>query len=197
MKTWLDFYDYYLTDLPGCTYFAAANAIRQAAQEFCARSHAWRVTMDPTITIAGISSYEFDIDRTQEIVKVLSAKLGGQDFPVLLYEVDESDRGILVLNQREFAVQPTPDADLELVLKVIMKPSNTALGVEDFLYAAYAESIAYGAKYRLMEAFDKPYSNPRGAIANKQRFDDAIGSARVKAAKSYSSAPLRTRASFL
>jgi hypothetical protein len=199
MKDWLSFHDYYLADIPGCTYFAAANQIRMAAQEFCKRSKAWRATLDPVKTVAK-DNYIYDFDRTREIevVKLLSATLDGHPLDPLLPDQDDGrQRGILALNGREFVLFPTPAAGLNVVAKAILAPSNTATGIDDKLYAEYAEAIAFGAKYRLFNTENKPYSNPQAAANNFDLFETAIGRATIRAAKAYSSAPLRTSASFL
>lgn len=199
MKSWIDFYDYYLSNLPGCTFFAAQNALRMAAQEFCDRSKVWRVTMDPVVTVANTSIYDFDITADQEIVKLLSAKLGGQNIAPLAPDQAEmaGTHGILVLNPREFMLLPDPPAGLSLVMKVAFKPSNKSSGVEDWIYTSFAEQIAAGAKARLMAEANKQYSDPKGSADNQMIFDAGIGSAVIKAAKAYSSAPLRTQASFM
>lgn len=197
-KLWSDLQDYYLNDVPGCSQFTAANALRMAAQEFCARTKAWRVTFSAVNTVSGTSVYSFPITSEQEVAKVISAKLAGQDvFPLLHDQAGGRDFGIITLNELEFMLQPTPAAVQALVIKAVLKPSNASTGIEDHLYAAYARAIARGAKAELFGMVNQPFSNPVGAIANKSAFEDDIGRAKIQVAKAYSSAPLRTTASFM
>lgn len=196
MKTWEQFYDYYLRDLPGCSSFAAENELRKAAQDFCQRSLIWRVTMD-TMTLTTADTYDFDITSQQEVAKLLSARLNGQKIdPLTMEQLDDEERGICAISPREFQLSPSPSAGDELILKVALYPSATATGVEDFIYAAHAESIAYGAKARLRMIQGKQYSNPDQAATDEARFERAISKAHMSAAKGYSRAPMRTKASF-
>lgn len=196
MKAWSEFFDYYLRDLPGLTSFAAANELRKAAQEFCRRSLVWRVTMD-TITLTADDIQDFDITSTQEVVKIVSAKLNGQKLALITRDqIDDEEHGICAISSRQFQLYPDPSAGDELDLKVILMPSNTATGVEDVIYADYAEAIAYGAKYRLRRRRDTPYYDPDEAQADEARFERAVSQAHIDAAKGRSRAPLRTKASF-
>jgi hypothetical protein len=196
MKTWEKFYDYYLRDLPGCSSFAAENELRKAAQEFCKRTLAWRATLD-TMTLTTDTLYDFDVSSQEEVAKMLSAKLNGQDLSVLNREqFDDLEHGIVGLSEREFELYPAPSAGDELVIKVALYPSDTATGVEDFIYAAYAEAIAYGAKARLKAIKDKPYTDLVGADRDEGKFEQAISRAQWAASKGHSRAPLRTKANF-
>lgn len=199
MKTWMNFYDYYLRDLPGCSSFAAESELRKAAQEYCRKTQIWRVTFDPMFMVTGVDTYEFDITTSQEVHKLLSAKLDGQPITPMLPDSDGefAVRGIKPLSGREFQMFPTPSDGQILVIKAVMYPSNTATGVEDFIYADHAEAIAQGAKARLKAISDKPYSDPAGAAVAEAKFNDAIGNAAFRSAQGFSRAPLRTRASFI
>ena len=198
MKTWMDLYDYYLPDVPGCPYATGAQALRIAAQEFCERTSAWRVTMDPVLTVAGISIYEFDISSNFEVVKVMSAKLDGHPIDSLLHDqVGTPARGIAVLNGREFALQPAPAAGQRLEIVAVLKPSNTSVGIEDFLYAAHARAIAKGAKAELFGMAKQGFTDLTAADRARAEFEEAIGRAKTQAAQAYSNAPLRTKPSFL
>lgn len=198
MKTWADFHDQYLSDVPGCTYFAAQNELRHAARDFCERTQAWRVTMDPIVTVADVSLYDVDRTSQTELVKLISAKLDGQKLHVML--PDEEDEygatGIQMVNERQFALYPTPADGLNAVLKAVLKPSLEASGVDNLLYAMYAKEISYGAKARLMGETSKPYSNPMGAAQNEAWFESAVARIHIKVIKAHSRAPLRVRASF-
>ena len=200
MKLWASFYSYYLQDLPGCTSFAAVNELRRAAQEFCERTKVFRVDLDPTTTNASEDTYEFEIDEEQMLVKVMSAKLDTQDLKLLLPGDEITMSGtaaMLVLDQTQFTLMTQPAARQKVYVKAVMKPSNSSTGVEDFIFDQYAEAIAHGAKSRLMNKAGKTYTNPALAQQEKQEFEAAISKTLMRAAKAYSSAPLRTRASFI
>lgn len=197
MKSWIEFYDYYLADLPGCTYYAAGNALRQAAQEFCQRTKALRMTVDP-LTLTTDSIYDFDFTTNEVLVQVLWAKIDDQDLRILAPGEDsEGTRSIRAIDSSQFELFPDPTAGQILTMECAIKPSNTSDSIDDFLYDQYAEKIAYGAKARLMMQADKPYTNLQLAPVNGALFDAAIASATLRVARSYSNLPLRTRANFL
>ncbi len=198
MKLWIDFYDHYLNDVPDCTYLVAANALRMAAREFCEHAKVWRATLTNVPTVAATSTYSFPITAEQEVTKLLSAKLGDQHLPILLHE-DEGDNslGILNLDKRQFLLQPTPAAVQQVSIKAILMPSEISTGVEDVLYAFHAEAISHGAKARLFDMANQPFYNPSAAMSARARFDKMMAVATINAARAYSSAPIRTRPSFM
>lgn len=198
MKSWVDLYDYALADIPDCSHFMAANALRRAAQEFCARTKAWRVNLGAKRLVAGISAYDFDVEPTQEVCELISATLDGQPIDPLTPEQSGSGaRGVLLLSEREYSVEPTPAGSAILRMRVALRPSNTATGIEDFLFAAYAKDIGKGAKAELFGMTNQPFSNPGAAQAERGEFDAAIARTALRVAKGFSGAPLRTRPSFL
>lgn len=198
MKTW-DAFDFaYLHEVQGCTYLTAANALRMAAQEFCERTKCWRATMGAVAMATGTSVYDFGLASDRALVKLLSAKLAGQDIALLLHDqLDGCTPGICALDGSQFAVQPVPLTGQSMVIKAVLKPSNAATGVEDDLFSQYAEAIAKGAKARLFAMANQPFSNPGAAIAARAEFEAAISTTIIRVAKAFSSAPLRTQASFM
>lgn len=198
MKLWADLYDYYLAEIPGCSLHMAANQLRMSAQEFCERTKAWRVTLAPVSTIADTSAYDFVITAEHEVFMLESAKLDGQNLDILLNEhIGGCWRGISLVNQREYWLQPAPAAGQVLELKVVLKPSNESTGIEDFLYAAHAETIALGAKARLLALSNQPFTSPEAAMMERAKFEERMGRAKIRIAKGNSSAPLRVRPSFM
>lgn len=190
MKTWMDLFDNYLSDVSGVTFAAASRALREAAQEFCERTKVWRVAMDPVMTVAGSSIYDFDLTADQELVRFTRVKLGGHDIAGLLHD-QEGDRtqGLIALTPREFMLQPAPDPGLKVEITAVLKPSNTARGIEDILYAHHAKAIACGARAKLVEG--------EPAMIARAEFETAIGRTRIQVATAYGTAPLRTKPSFM
>lgn len=198
MKQFIELYDYYLNDVPDCSYITGANALRMAAQEFCTRSRAWRAKLAPIVTVEGQTAYPVPMAAGQELVVVLGAQLDGRDIDVLLGEhAGGHSRGVIMLNQSELLLQPLHAPGQSLVLHAALKPSNDATGIEDLLYAHYAEAIAEGAKARLFGTNNQPFSDPNAALRARINFNDAIGAAKVAVAKAHSRAPLRVRPSFM
>jgi hypothetical protein len=196
MKPWLDIVDYYMGDVSGCSLTTVSAALRNAAQEFCARTKVWRKDLAPITTTASQETYAVPLAAGEELVKVLAAKLNGHEIDTLLYEHAWSGaRGIILTSAHEVKLQPAVAG--QLVLRAVLQPSNAALGLEDTIYAKYARSIAHGAKAELFGASNKVYSDPAAAAIAQTRFDDAIRKGIVDAARAYGTAPLRVRPSFM
>lgn len=193
---WADMQDALLAEVPGCSVHTATDALRLAAQRFCERSRAWRSTLDPLYTAANIDTYDFNISLEQEVVEVVGAKLDGQTLNLLLPEEEGTcARGLLALNARQCLVQPLPAADQKLDVTAVLKPSNTATGIEDFLYALYADAIGHGAREILFGMKNQPFTDLTAQAVEREEFDRLTAKARIKAAKGYSSRPLRTKPS--
>lgn len=74
-------------------------------------------------------------------------------------------------------------------------PTRAAAGFDDWVLNKYGETIARGAKGRLMGQSNRPWSNPNLAVVNYQAYEDAIESAHVAALKR--AGKLQTGTSFL
>lgn len=197
MKTLADFHDYYLADITGCTYFAAENELRKAAQEFCEKTKVAVVNMEPVLLFTGVDTYQFDVTKQQVFLQLEQARIDtGEPLKILLRDQPEEQRSIQPINDREFKLIPSPSTGQKLYLRASTKPSNTATQLDDDLYDQYAEAIASGAKARLMMQLDKPYTNVQMAMVHRTEFDYQIGRAQIRVAKSFSNAPLRTTSSF-
>lgn len=195
MKTWADIYDLYLRDIPECTYITAADALRDAAQVFCERTRAWRMTLNPVLTVAGVAEYAIPLPLDIELVRVFSAKIGGRDTP-LVREACQGERGIVIHGLRTYTVYPTPEAAQGVVLNVAIEPSNAATGLDDVIFAKYARIIAKSAKARLLAMENQPFSNPARAVALYAEFDMDVDRVISDVNAQYSAAPQRVKAHF-
>jgi hypothetical protein len=77
-----------------------------------------------------------------------------------------------------------------------IKPTRASTGISTDLYEKYLEEIAYGAKARLFAMKAKPWSDAKLAAFNLGMFDQAIGRAKVQAAKGHTRARLRVKPHF-
>lgn len=198
MTPWITFADNYLYDVSGCSTATAGRALRNAAQDFCKRTHAWRAYLAPITIVAGQELYTLPAVAGQQMTKLVSARLAGHDIEPLLYEHAWSGaRGVIMVSPTQIKVQPVPAAGQSLVLYGSLQPTNDATGIDDMLYARYARAIALGAKVELFNASQKPYTDRESAGRAKIEFDEEIRKVIHDVAKSHSSAPLRTRPSFM
>jgi len=79
---------------------------------------------------------------------------------------------------------PTPEigAGYELLeLRAVLKPARNANKISDYLYNEWAEAIAFGALSILKRQQRQSWSDPQGAVADRQEFDRKMSEARNRA----------------
>lgn len=83
-----------------------------------------------------------------------------------------------------------------LRLLAALKPTRASTTFPTLLYERYIETIAHGAKARLMLIPKKPYTDKELGTYHQNMFNGLIGEARIRVARSNSRAPLRTHTVF-
>jgi hypothetical protein len=89
-----------------------------------------------------------------------------------------------------------PNAGGNLRIQAALKPTRASTTFLDWIYERYIETIAHGAKARMMLDPKKPYSDKELGAYHQAQFDAGIGEARVRAARSNTRAPLRSHTVF-
>lgn len=199
MKTWSLFLKDVLVHVPGCPEVVAEHALLRAAQEFFETTRLWRLWVEEDmVTEADVTEYEPFLDSKTEIVRLETAVLDGR--PIEVRSVDDLPvdwrenpqglcTGVHIANDRKTIVLLPPQAEgLALNVELSMKPSETALGVDDVFYAQFVRQIAAGAVCMLKEHTDKSYSDPNGALAWRARFDSHMATADFQRHRGFSSA---------
>ncbi len=163
MKTFDLFFPDLMPNVPGCPEVAAEHALLRAAQRFCELTFAWRVTLEPLTTVAGTDEYEIEFPDRSELVRIEDSKLNGRDIEAKMPNTAGRCRDFIeCLDGKNVIVNPVPAATGSLILKVTLKPSNRAIGIEDFLFDQYVEVIAKGAEGLLKQHAQKTYSTADG-----------------------------------
>jgi hypothetical protein len=201
MKPFVDLYDYYLNDVPGCTYTLAVRAIRMAAQQFCERTRAWKVKITQPATVAGQFEYAFATGTDMRIVRTIGAEIDGR--PVELLRADGTTHGvhgcagIVVHDERRFTIKPAPVAGQIVTFNCAVAPSNSAVSLDEALYDRYAQAIAIGAKAELFGMKKQPFSDMDAALDERGRFEVEISRAVSNVGRNSNSAPVRVAGSFM
>jgi hypothetical protein len=199
VKPWSDFYDLVLPDVPSCTTAMADMVLRQSAISFCEQSLAWKYDHSPISVLAGLSEYGFVLSPGTAVHMVAYAALDGRELNVCTGEAEaESWRSLTgrpeYVSGRNItlALLPTPDSPGLLTLKVVLKPSPSAAGIDDGIFDEYREAITHGALARLMLSPRKPYTNVQLAQYHAQQFAIHAADAGTRAIRNHSRAPLQT-----
>lgn len=124
------------------------HQIKRAAQEFCRRTRAWRVTLDPVFTSSNGLSYDMELEPRSELVRIESAKLDGHSITVWR-DRDGRGRFVFTPDGRTVVFSEQPGQGQQLVLTASLRPSDAATGLEDALADRYSEAISRGAVARL------------------------------------------------
>lgn len=104
------------------------------------------------------------------------------NLPTRFYFPDDTTVGLLL----------APNAGGNLRINAALKPTRAATTFPDWIYERYVETIAAGAKWKLLSTPKKPYTDMALAAHYEQEFIAGCGEARVRAARAGSRAPLRT-----
>ena len=92
------------------------------------------------------------------------------------------------------ALPPASSGNLRIL--AALKPTRASSTLPAWIWERYVETIAHGAKAKIMLIPKKPYSDMKTGAYHMDQFNGAIGEARVRAARSATRAPLRTHTVF-
>lgn len=184
--SWADFHYLVMPYLPGAPTVSVDGALRDAADEFLARTHVWREPLDPFDTEAGVSVY--DLYATSRIEAVLRLTLDGVAMTPInerAYDVTrlaETGRPLVYHLQEDTQVNllPTPESTYEIGGLVALRLQRNAAGIPDWIFDAWREDIMRGAIWRLAEIPNKSWSDQNLAMLERQRFDRAMANARTR-----------------
>lgn len=148
MKPWCAFYPDVMpfigTEIPDPM---VDRQLLRAAQAFCLETRAWRVHLDGVRTQSDEATYDLELPRDAELVRIESVSVGEGD--VLLPGVTAREQAAFTLDgKRLHLAQPVADAQTVQV-EVSLQPGACACGVEDFLFDRHADVMAAGAIARL------------------------------------------------
>ena len=122
--------------VPMCPDTLVEQNIRAAAIEFCERSKAYILDMDPFTTISGVYEYDFEIPSGTEVHQILYMTEDGNDMDPIsprsleLNYPDWRDRTgnphvYLQKTPTTFWVVPVPSGSRQVIVSVALKPSRT------------------------------------------------------------------------
>lgn len=202
MIKFTDMLDDVMTDVPGCSEALAVHALRNAAIELHTKSWLYTQDCDAQQTVIGQAEYDLDQFAGYRVIGVSDAKFNDATLaPTAVGVLNmnttrwEDDTGTpthyFTTDFATLRLYKIPDVVGTLYAKVVLTPSKTATGVENFIYDLYSEQLAAGAKARLMLIPDKPYTNPDVSREYRAQFAEAITDAKWRAHMSLSSTQLQ------
>lgn len=194
MKTWAEFLDDIMPELPGAETDFVESALLRAAIEFFDRTQVYKADHPAIDAVAGQGEYEWaPADEETEVCHVfnvwydgdkLSARNG--DYLADAYEYWPEETGTPAYYHEErtdaLILVPSPETELAgaIVAKVALRPTLDATGIPDDLFSDHRDAIVAGALFRLLRMQKKPWTNFELATAYGQAFRNAIDAARHK-----------------
>lgn len=204
---WRDLLPYVLPYVPGVPDATAVHHIRNAAIDFCRRTLAWQMEIDPIegfevpATDGVATEFTMSPPAESEIVKLLSVAV--DDDPI---EVVEASKGVafrrrgthtdlaFTRDRKTLAVYPAPEAGTVIHVEAALRPSDDATGLPDEFADLYRQDIAKGAVASLLLMPKQDWSDPGTGADLMRMFSDRIGTVGAQVARGFSRGPLRTKA---
>ena len=179
--------------VPGAPAALVRQALIDAATEFCTRTNAWNEIQDAILTSANNADYELELPSgaIPLIVEEVWSE-GDRLVPLTMAQLHlvlpdwQTAIGTPAYYNSEFdmlgfRVFPAPAASgLKLRIRGSFAPTEASESLPDFMWTKYRETLASGAKARLLVAPESvAWSNPKLGAYHQALFDSGIADARI------------------
>lgn len=181
-----DFLPQVLPRAKGCAAPIATQAIRNALIELCRDSLVWREFQTSINTVALQTAYAYAPAAGQQVMKLLSLTLNGEDVGIVdavngRLKDGMADAGPYVYGTfAGFELRPAQAAALPIVTYSAVAPSNTATTLPD-AFNRYIELVAKGALYRLFSSPELACHNTAAAEGMLKQWMDGKGDVKTDA----------------
>jgi hypothetical protein len=178
--------------VPLCPDSLVEQNLRSATIEFCERSKAYILDIDPFNTISGVYEYDFDIPTGTEVHQVLLMTHDGNDMdPIsprsleLNYPDWRNRTGqphvYLQKTPTTFWIVPVPSGSKQVITSVALKPSRTSNNIDTNISNQYRDAIIYGTLYRLLRMPSREWTDIGAAQEYLYQFNLEITQAELRA----------------
>ena len=178
--------------VPLCPDSLVEQNLRSATIEFCERSKAYILDIDPFNTISGVYEYDFDIPTGTEVHQVLLMTHDGNDMdPIsprsleLNYPDWRNRTGnphvYLQKTPTTFWIVPVPSGSKQVITTVALKPSRTSNNIDTNISNQYRDAIIYGTLYRLLRMPNREWTDIGAAQEYLYQFNLEIKQAELRA----------------
>lgn len=192
MATYTSLVKEILPYVPLCPDALVEQHIRAATIEFCERSKAYILDMDPFNTTAGVYEYDFDIPVATEVHQVLYMTHDGNDMDPISPRSLElnypdwrnrtgSPHVYLQKSSSLFWIVPVPSGAKEVIVSVALKPTRTSTNIDSTVSNQYRDAIIYGALYRLLRMPGREWTDVGAAREYLAQFNNEITQAELRA----------------
>lgn len=186
---------------PGCPEPTAFAGIIKAAQDFCERTRLWRD--EDQFTVTPTSCNVVCAPQGADLFEIEHASLDGYTLePISIGELNrdmpdwrdqEGTLGRWIAQTEPGSVIVVPRSTGTLRLATVLKPSNDAEQLPDFIAKDYRQVIADGALAEILMTPNQPFTAPDRAQFYSMRFESRLSELSTRSIKGQQGARMRTR----
>ena len=191
MATYTSLVKEILPYVPLCPDALVEQHIRAATIEFCERSKAYILDMDPFNTTAGVYEYDFDIPVATEVHQVLYMTHDGNDMDPISPRSLElnypdwrnrtgSPHVYLQKSSSLFWIVPVPSGAKEVIVSVALKPTRTSNNINTEFCNNYRDGIIYGTLHRLLRMPSREWTDTNAAREYLFQFNQEVQQAELR-----------------
>ena len=180
--------------VPGCPDTLIENNIRSAVIEFCQKSEAYQLELDPITTVKGIYEYDLEAPSGTTVDKILWMTHNGKDLEPITSTLleqripkwrEESNVPAYFIQQSSGVVNLAPVPSTTVVastsVRVVLKPTYTSASCDDDVMNDYRDAIINGTLFRLLRMPNKEWSDFSSAGVYGQLFNQGVEDAKRRA----------------
>lgn len=199
-----DFLPLIIPQAPGCPAPTAFKGIIKAAQELCERTRLWRER--DTFNVTPSSCNVICAPDGADLFEIEAASLDGMALePISITELDyrrpgwrtdEPGAGQYITQVTPGSLLVVPGTTGKLALATILRPSNDATQLPDFIGAQYQREIVDGALAEILMTPGQNFTDPSRAQFYASRFELKLSQITSRTVQGQQRAKMRTRPSF-
>lgn len=180
--------------VPTCPDTLVETTLRSATIEFCEKSKAFVLDLDPIAAISGVFEYDFDVPAGTAVHQILWLTFNGEDLDPIsprsleLNYPDWRDKSSIpqVYLQKTpdtFWLVPIPNTTQSnaIQMSVALKPTRTTNNIDTTFSNDYRDGIIYGTLYRLLRMPSREWSDPLAARDYLALFNQEVQQAELRA----------------
>lgn len=180
-----------MPQVKACPDQTALHHIREALRVFCTKTLAWQANLTIAVTTTD-DDFLMPLPAGTSLVKILRAGLD-EDEGLDIMSPDTADtrswstKGrVWTVDRKRVVLAPRQAvADKALKLRVAVKPTSTALVIEDQLFEDFASIVADGALATLFDMSDVTWANPPKAVMKDAKFKAECGKTALRVSKGF------------
>lgn len=185
--TYEDFFPLVMPSVSACPASLAEQHIRNAAIEFCDRTHVWAEDLDTLLSDGLTGKFPLALDDQVELAKLLTVIVVDPGAPRgVEYDPIDSRAGRRLANngtnknvvwtddQRSITLLPAPIDGAQVRVYAALKPSMQSFEFPNDLYGQYATQIAKGALASLLDIPGSDWRDSGSAGIKRAEFEREI-----------------------